>query len=421
MAGVGVASETHNLQRVLVHTPGSELSHISPSNYKEFLFNDILYEPRARQEHDELVALLRDVFGVEVLLFEKVLSEAIHTAGENALADLLDDIQRLDSISEGTREALERVFVSNGDAGTERLARLLIEGIVVNERRGELAGMFQDGPYALPPLPNMMLVRDLAVLIGDSVIVGETNSRARAREHLLWRFVLEHSAALEGAKVRVLPTSVEGGNVLALGPCALVIGQGRRTPAESVRGLVRYLGETARYEIAALVVSLPETVAHLDTVLTVASEDEVVIYPPAFYRSGPEAADGALLRISPGGAITTYPISSIPQALSQISGRPLSVLRCGGGDDVQQRRERWWGGTSVLAVQPGKVLAFRSTECTLEEFRLAGYSVLESLDVLHGREDPHAHERCVVAIRGSELTRARSGPHSLVLPLLRDQ
>ena len=49
---LGAYSEVGRLRRVMVHRPGLEHSRLTPSNAEELLFDDVLWVPRAKAEHD---------------------------------------------------------------------------------------------------------------------------------------------------------------------------------------------------------------------------------------------------------------------------------------------------------------------------------------------------------------------------------
>ena len=76
----------------------------------------------------------------------------------------------------------------------------------------------------------------------------------------------------------------------------------------------------------------------------------------------------------------------------------------------------------LLAVAPGKVIIFRSTERTLEQLAKRGYKIVDTTEVQTGavKLDLDSPGKWALKIKGSELSRAHGGPHSLVMPLVRD-
>ena len=73
---LGVHSEVGRLRKVLVHRPDLSLRRLTPSNCSELLFDDVVWVRRAKEQHDEFVACMRDQ-GVEVFYLRELLAEAI--------------------------------------------------------------------------------------------------------------------------------------------------------------------------------------------------------------------------------------------------------------------------------------------------------------------------------------------------------
>ena len=48
---IHVTSETGPLKKVLLHRPGLELEHLTPTSLEQLLFDDIPYLAAARREH----------------------------------------------------------------------------------------------------------------------------------------------------------------------------------------------------------------------------------------------------------------------------------------------------------------------------------------------------------------------------------
>lgn len=72
----GVYSEVGKLRKVLVHRPDLSLKRLTPTNYQELLFDDVLWVKKARWEHDVFVDQMRSR-GIEVLLVHDLLAETL--------------------------------------------------------------------------------------------------------------------------------------------------------------------------------------------------------------------------------------------------------------------------------------------------------------------------------------------------------
>ena len=71
-----VDSEVGRLRQVILHRPDLELKRLTPTNHDEYLFDDVLWVKRAKQEHDAFAETLRDL-GVEVHMLDELLSETL--------------------------------------------------------------------------------------------------------------------------------------------------------------------------------------------------------------------------------------------------------------------------------------------------------------------------------------------------------
>lgn len=425
-----VGSETGTLRKVVVHAPGRELSHISPANQRLFGFNDILYERYARREHDTLVSLLHDVFGVEVLYFRDLLIEALTHANSMDHLRLLQTVSQVDDLSERDQERLTVLAQTSGEEDIAALVDRLIAGETVRPDTS-LSEFLNPALYHLPPIPNLMLVRDLCAVIDGSIFVAWNSVSVRRRENLLWRFVLQQSTLRETVhwsnwmvddlQMPNLPQySLDGGNIVQPAESVILVGQSARTGPMAVEKLTQWLLQRIQQETHLFVASLPEPIEHLDTVFTMLSRDECLVFPPSIFGNGPESINLLHVTIRPNEEPACSRPTELLPPLSEALGVDLQPVSCGGANPLEQRREQWWGGACLLAVAAGKLIAFRSAQRTIAELECRGYTCLDSDAVLEGRQSPEDYEKCVVLIRGSELSRARGGPRSYVLPLVRD-
>lgn len=361
-----------------------------------------------------------------------------------------------------------------GDGAFAMLAATLIEGIEAHNP--DLAGgvlvpelarldnlkdedrlsRFAEGRlFHLTPLPNMMFMRDMGAVVGDRLVLSRMAAYARRRETLLVAFVTSVHPRFAGVgrwpagprvgsrdelphweepELQHVPDErtglypahaayVEGGNILQLRPDLLAVGVSPRTTMPAVQRLASAWEEAATAagrHVILYVLRLPSGHNHLDSVFSLLSPTECVLYRPVFMPYGPASVDVIRIELGKGGAEPERRTSFVESLRDD--GLNLQTIYCGGDDPIDEEREEWFSGANLLAVAPGKILTYRSTDQTAAALARAGYEVIDSNAVFAGRSiSLTAPGKWVLRIRGSELSRGHGGPHSLVLPIVRGE
>ena len=67
---LNVSSEISHLNGVIVHTPGPEMSWIHPRMKHELLFDDIIFEEEAREEHLDMLEVFKTIIKDPSQVFE---------------------------------------------------------------------------------------------------------------------------------------------------------------------------------------------------------------------------------------------------------------------------------------------------------------------------------------------------------------
>jgi arginine deiminase len=423
-----VTSEIGKLKSVLVHLPGPEIDRMVPSMMEELLFDDILYGNRAREEHRRFQQVLGYVAD-EVLEIQDLLEEVLQVPEQRGA--VLDDLGKTLGWGPDMDYRLR-------DLPAEQLASALITGI---EKPAPEIATAASELYWLPPIPNYFFQRDPLVVVGDRAVRGSMATPARLREPLLSGYVLSlhpRFANPEGGKfwfqefsadyakpssyARMRPT-LEGGDVLVLREDLLAIGYSERTEKTTIERLAESLKKLKSPIKRLLVVGIPpeRSFMHLDTVFTMISQDECLVYGPMILPDGAEEADVYECDLTKREATWT----TEKDLLSALKAAKLDLkpIRCGGQDPIAERREQWTDGANAFALAPGVVLLYDRNEATAAELGRAGYTVVDEADLLLGREELELwkpSKKYVILLAAHELSRARGGPRCMTMPLVRE-
>jgi arginine deiminase len=215
--------------------------------------------------------------------------------------------------------------------------------------------------------------------------------------------------------------TLEGGDVLVLREDVLAMGYSERTEKTTIERLAETLKAKKSSVKRIFVVAIPpaRSYMHLDTVFTMISRDECLVYGPMILSGGAEEADVYEVDLTKREVTWT----SEKDLLSALKGQKIDVapIRCGGDDPIAERREQWTDGANAFALAPGVVLLYDRNVRTAEELGRAGYAVVDEADLLLGRSelDQREGKKCVIRLAAHELSRARGGPRCMAMPLVR--
>ncbi|BAS28544.1 arginine deiminase [Limnochorda pilosa] len=393
-----VESEVGRLQAVLLHRPGPELENLVPRDLERLLFEEIPWLPQARREHAGFARQL-EALGVHVYYVEDLLRDL---ARDPELREEMVESQLEASRlrRDPARAAVRRCLLE--EVPPEELPDRLIAGITKEAvRRWKQTPSLSDltaplNPFYLDPLPSMYFTRDHGAMIGPNLLVSQMTHRARRRETAFLRTLLRHHPLFQGVKAwweEPLPTGIEGGDILAVAPSALVLGLSERTSEAAIEVVAeRLFAAGALREILVLQIPSRRAFMHLDTVFTMVDRERFLIYPGIEERL-------RLFRLAfDDGRVRAEETTDLARSLARLVGVDrVELLRSGGDDPITAAREQWADSTNVLAVAPGQVIAYDRNEATNRTLQRAGIEVLE--------------------IEGSELVRGRGGPRCMSLPL----
>lgn len=399
-----VGSEIGQLRRVLLHRPRRSLTHLTPSNCHNLLFDDVLSIERAGEEHDVFSNTLRDQ-GVEVLMLTQLLSETldIQEAKEWLLGTQVSPFRLGATLAEDVKCYLN-------DLPHLELAKILTGGLAFGEMPMASSSILQSlnkkTDFIIDPLPNHLFTRDTSCWIYGGVSVNPMAKVARQREtnHLRaiyrWHpmFAKQDFITYFGEQEQNYDRStIEGGDVLVLGKGAVLVGMSERTTPQGVEHLAASLFKhNQATQVIALNLAKDRSCMHLDTVMTHIREDTFSIYPdvitddiPCWSFTGEKS-----------GRVKITEQKSYLHTIEKALGVGQLNLISTGGDSFEAEREQWNDANNVLTVRPGVVIGYERNTYTNEKYDKAGITVL--------------------SIPGDELGRGRGGARCMSCPIERD-
>ena len=404
-------SEIGPLRTVMLHRPGDELLNLSPDSLDRLLFDDIPFLEGAQREHDTFARMLAEE-GVEVLYLDQLVAEAIDAApdGRELFVDRYVDecgLEGCDALQGLVRDVLL------AQPTTKALVDKAISGIRADEvdglprKAGSLAdilnanGTEEDG-LLVDPIPNIYFTRDTFSVIGTSVSINRMLSATRRRESLLAETIFSYHPTYAGVRRvydRDLPFHIEGGDILNLREDLLAIGLSQRSSPEGIELLASRLFRDESCPVRRiLVLDIPNMRAfmHLDTVFTQVDRDKFTVHPDILtsLRIYDLRRDGTEIRARELQA----PLEDVLRDALELDR--VTLIRCGGKDNIASAREQWNDGSNTLCVAPGKVIVYNRNYVTNEILRSHGIEVFE--------------------MPSSELARGRGGPRCMSMPLVRE-
>ena len=404
MSKLYVGSEVGHLRRVLLNRPERALTHLTPSNCHELLFDDVLAVEAAGEEHDRFAQTLKDQ-GVEVLLLHDLLVETlvVDEAKQWLLNTQISDFRYGPTFARDLRHYLSEM-------DNEHLATVLLGGLAYSELHipssSMLPSMHRPLDFVIEPLPNHLFTRDTSCWVYGGVSLNPMMKPARQRETNHLRAIYRWHPVFAGQDfikyfgdedLHYDNANIEGGDVLVIGKGAVLVGMSERTTPQGVENLAASLFKHQQAkEVIAVELPKHRSCMHLDTVMTHMDIDTFSVYPEIMRK------DLKTWRLSPKNqdSMRVEQVASYTKAIEQALGLDHLKIITTGGNNYEAEREQWNDANNVLTVKPGVVIGYERNVYTNEKYDQAGIEVL--------------------TIPGNELGRGRGGARCMSCPIERD-
>jgi len=401
-----VNNETGKLHKVIVHYPDDGIEVITPNNALKFLYDDIVFLPLMREEHQTFNKVLEHFVGKEnVLDTMQMLIDVLEVNPNQSKDKLINYIADLENLDEQEVDLLQSLAPKD-------LAYTLFTGLL--EITDELI---------LPPLPNYVFTRDIGVVINDYVMICNASKKARTRESILTRYIIyyhpEFKSFQDNNDAKIIDMTkkgddktIEGGDVMMLDDKHLLVGVSERSTPEAFEALKEELfAKNVIDNLVRIVIPKDRSCMHIDTVFTQISSNEYVIYKETLLSD--------ILKVTKyhkDGSKTEY--STLEDFFLDYNPEMKFIL-CGNGDETYGAREQWTDGCNLVAVKDGVAISYDRNLHTAIALKNAGYRIVNAEDFLAENPNPEEVEKTIISIPSNELSRARGGPHCMTFPINR--
>jgi len=427
---VSIFSEINPLKSVLIHRPGNEHSFVDPMNLSEWipenntithnpnylLFDDLINPEKAMKEHDLLSQVINNFIGEENCIeFITLLIDIINNIElrKELLKECLELEDSINNINNFNSKLSELISMD-----THEILHVLLTGF----------NTYDNGiQFFKHPIPNLIFTRDIAAVIGKTILLTWGCKTVRNRENILAKFIFNYHEIFNDTKTYNFNEhhpnlSVEGGDIIILDDKTICIGISERTSSETIDALLPLFFQEGFLNVYAFDLPKCRSMMHLDTIFNRINNKEVIVFPPMFLSSETNNETLTIHCISNGqkfneGKKTTQSFLE----LIKNNGLELTPIKCGGDKKLHQAREQWMDGANYFTISPGIIIGYGRNHHTIIELKKAGYKCIDAIEFLKNKHLFDNQSKLMISIPSAELSRGRGGARCLTLPLIRKE
>ena len=391
---------------MLLHRPGREIENLTPKWLTQLLFDDIPWLDLAQKEHDAFAETFRQN-GVEVLYLTDLVAESLDTNPEVKSQFIKQFLTEASVTSETLSRKVEE-FLNSIDS-TKEMVSMTMAGIrkseLPNFEKRTLSDYITDYPFVTDPMPNLYFTRDPFAIINGGVAISSMFSNTRSRETIYGEYIFKYHPVYGSKDIPKYYTrdqipTIEGGDILVLSETVIAVGVSQRTHPSAIEKLAKnlFFYNQTNYEVV-LAFDIPKNRAfmHLDTIFTQVDYDKFLIHHDV--KSVLKAYEVRKNPDKPTKLIVKPIKGTLDQILSIYLNKKVTLIPCGGEDNVAAAREQWNDGANTVVIRPGEVIVYERNHITNELLKQHGIKI-------------HT-------IPSSELSRGRGGPRCMSMPFVR--